>query len=366
MRMASGWRRAVLREPDPFDRVSEFLRHRGLLRPVRVLMAVVTSSAALVPISVLARVYHAPVGVVVVGMVAVTLSLVMAWLWLTRWPTRRQSVTSAVLGAVCVAAFSLCQPRPGIAALVCTAGAVTGGYIAFFHSSRVLLFNIIVVLTTAMVAAYRLAQDADPATAAAAFWLMWLLNITVPLAIRGISKAMSRYAVRATEDPLTGLLNRRGFLDAVNRRLIPAIPGGAHQYVVVMMIDLDNFKRVNDTQGHAAGDRTLLLVAELLRRYVSSEAAICRCGGEEFLIALTSASDDAAAIAAPLCSAIRAQCGEVTASIGVACADRHVVAATPTIDLIDVLVQAADLAMYKAKRNGGNRVELARHGRNQQ
>jgi len=199
MRMASAWRRAVLREPDPFDRVSEFLRHRGLLRPVRVPMALVTSSAALVPISVLARVYHAPVDVLVVGMVAVALSLFMAWLWLTRWPTRRQSVTSAVLGAICVSAFSLCQPRPGIAALVCTAGAVTGGYIAFFHSSRVLLFNIMIVLTTAMVAAYRLAQHTDPATAAAAFWLMWLPNITVPLAIRGTSKAMGRYAVHATQ-----------------------------------------------------------------------------------------------------------------------------------------------------------------------
>jgi diguanylate cyclase len=285
-------------------------------------------------------------------------------LWLTRWPTRRLSFLSAVLGIACVAAFSLCQLRPGVAALVCTAGVITGAYIAFFHSSRVLLLNIAVALTTAMVAAYRLALETGLATAIAAFWLVWLLNIAIPLAIRGISKAMGRYAIGAEEDPLTGLLNRRGFVDTVNRRLIPGMSTSSHDYLLVIMVDLDDFKRVNDTHGHAAGDRMLGLVAELLRQHVPTDAATCRSGGEEFLLALTSNSPDAAAVTAPLCAAIRARCGDVTASIGVACANRHKALASPTSDLIDELVESADLAMYEAKRNGGNRVELARHNRN--
>ncbi len=153
------------------------------------------------------------------------------------------------------AGWSLVQPSAAFAALACTALAVTGGYIALFHSPRLLMLNGLVAAATATMAVLRLAEEADPASAAAAFWLIWYPNFSVPLIIWGVSQAMGTYVERAEQDPLTGLLNRRAFTEAVPVRL--ANHDAAHTHLAVMMLDLDDFKCINDTHGHAAGDRLL-------------------------------------------------------------------------------------------------------------
>jgi diguanylate cyclase len=348
-----------LRQPDQFDALSAFLKRRGLLGSTRMLMAVVAGSSALTPLSLLAPMERGatPVVALVVGIFGAALASVMTWFWLTRWPTQRQSVVSAVLGTLCVAAWSLYQPSPAVAALACTAAAVTGGYIAFFHSARVLTFNIAVGLIISAIAALRLAHQVDLATAVAAFWLMWLVNISVPLAIRGTSRAMSRYATRSDEDPLTGLLNRRGFFDAV-RRVLGGLAPTDHEYLVVVMVDLDDFKSVNDTHGHAAGDRTLLAVADLMRDLAPEGALVCRAGGEEFLMALVSGASDVSWLTEVLCDAIRERTNGVSASVGVASAVCTGFGGAAG-DLIGRLVTAADAAMYAAKRDGGDRVVSA-------
>jgi diguanylate cyclase (GGDEF)-like protein len=342
-----------LRQPDQFDWVTKFLRQRGLLRSAGVLMAIVTASSALTPISALTRMEDPSVAALVVAAVAIGVSTLMTFYWLTRWPTRAQSLIATVVGALCVAGWSLVQPRPSIAALVCTALAITGSYIAFFHNTRVLLFNMLLALGITAIAVYRLAKVAEWSTATAAFWIIWLLNFAVPLAIRGMSQSMADYAIRAEQDALTGLLNRRGFVDTLNGQLPTGSGSGP---LSLLMIDLDNFKRVNDTHGHLAGDRALLHVADLLRRHLPPSAAICRAGGEEFLAAFTSAPSDASAVARQLCTAIQDSDKAVTASIGVATAEYRQ-ADVPHAEFIDGLVHAADSAMYTAKRNGGNRVE---------
>ncbi|SRR5271166_87855 len=126
----------------------------------------------------------------------------------------------------------------------------TGGYIAFFHGPRLLLFNSVVAVAVATTAVLRLAHEANIATAASALWINTFLNVSVPLGIWGMSRAMGTYAQRSEEDDLTGLLNRRAFTDAVSNRL--ANPPAAHTHLAVVMVDLDNFKRVNDTHGHLA------------------------------------------------------------------------------------------------------------------
>jgi diguanylate cyclase len=347
MAVLAGW----LRQPDQFDWVTTFLRQRNLLRSAGALMAIVTASSALTPVSALARMHSRGPAVLAVGAAAVGVSVVMTYFWLTRWPTRTQSLTATIIGALCVVGWSLVQPRPAIAALACTALAITGSYIAFFHNTRVLLFNMLLALGVTAIAVYRLAGIADWPTAAAAFWIIWLLNLAVPLAIRGMSRSMADYAMRAEHDSLTGLLNRRGFEETLTGQL-PAGSGA----LSMLMVDLDDFKRVNDTHGHVAGDRELRRVAGLLRQHLPASAAVCRAGGEEFLAAFTSA--DALGVAARLCTAIEESGSAVTASIGVATTDtRH--AGTPLPDLVDELTQAADAAMYAAKRKGGNRVEHA-------
>jgi diguanylate cyclase (GGDEF)-like protein len=190
--------------------------------------------------------------------------------------------------------------------------------------------------------------------------LMWLLNIAVPVGIRGTVRAMSRYAIRSDQDPLTGLLNRRGFSHAVERLLIPGMAETGAAYLVVVMIDLDDFKRVNDTRGHAAGDDILLRVADQLRHHVPENAAVCRSGGEEFLVAMSSWTHDAAILTGPLCQAIHRHCDDVSASIGVAWAPRGEAQNANVDELVNGLIDAADAAMYEAKRSGGNRVHVSR------
>jgi diguanylate cyclase len=276
----------------------------------------------------------------------------MVGFWLRGWPTRRQSQVTVTIGVLCIASWSLAQTMPGVALLACTAGAITGGYIAFFHGAKKLVFNFVVCLSVAAVAAVRVARQSDMVTAASAFFVVALLNIGVPLGIRGLAHTMSRYAAYSYEDPLTGLLNRRGFTRQVTRQLKESPDPGAH--LNVLMVDLDNFKRVNDTYGHATGDSVLIAVAELLCRHAPPTAAICRSGGEEFLVAVISRADDLSDMATSLCDAIAALSHSITASIGTTRAEEAWALDHVPDEFIDRVVGAADIAMYSAKRNGGN------------
>jgi diguanylate cyclase (GGDEF)-like protein len=138
----------------------------------------------------------------------------------------------------------------------------------------------------------------------------------------------------AIVDPLTGLANRTGFTDAWCR-LAPAHPW-------VMMVDLDGFKPVNDTHGHAAGDLVLVVIADRLR---SLPGAVARLGGDEFAALLT--TDDPTGVAGRVAAAIAAPIQlpsgvsvSVTASIGLA----------PTLGMgLPAAMAAADAAMYRAK-----------------
>ncbi len=326
-------------------------------------MAIVVGSAALIPISAMVPSGHQSATSFVVGAVGTMLCAAMTWYWSTRWPTRRVSLYAALLGSACAAAWSVIQPSPAMAALACATLTVTGGYIAFLHSFRCVVVNAAFAAGAAVVAALRLGHDLGVASGLAGFWIMLLPNFALPLGVRCLSNAMTHFAIRSGEDPLTGLLNRRGFGEAVGGPLLDEVRTTPGTQLVVAMIDLDDFKRVNDTQGHAAGDRTLLTVARLLRSRLPTGAVLCRSGGEEFLVAAISPAHDAADLAAPLCQAIRAECG-ITASIGVAAAGPDDVHTAAPGAVLERLIEDADDAMYEAKRGGGNRLHRARQHRN--
>jgi diguanylate cyclase (GGDEF)-like protein len=179
-----------------------------------------------------------------------------------------------------------------------------------------------------------------------------MLNLAFPVAMRGMSRAMGTYAERADQDALTGLYNRRGFIAALTRRLADPHAGDAH--LSMTMIDLDAFKRINDTLGHAAGDRALIAVAEVLEQQAAPTAVLCRAGGEEFLIAAIGPSPEAEAISARLAAAIAALPQGLTASIGTATAELSPMGTSDIPGLIEKLIDVADSAMYTAKRRGGN------------
>ena len=172
-------------------------------------------------------------------------------------------------------------------------------------------------------------------------------------------EAREALRVQATHDPLTGIWNRRAILEILGNELArsrrEALP------VAVAIADLDYFKRINDTYGHAAGDVTLSEVANRMRAMLRPYDAIGRYGGEEFLMVLPGCtSQDAFKLAERLRIGMSQEpvklpdgAIEVTSSLGVAASD--------TLAVMDVtaLIQAADNALYRAKAKGRNRIEFA-------
>ena len=158
-------------------------------------------------------------------------------------------------------------------------------------------------------------------------------------------------ARQALHDPVTGLPNRLALMDRLSQALLALDRG--HNLVAVLFIDLDNFKRINDSHGHDAGDRVLIEVARRLNKISRRGDTVARLGGDEFVVLCAGlrVDDDVRLIASRAVRAIGRKFVEdgvdltVTGSIGV------VIAADPMADAGE-LVQKADIAMYEAKADG--------------
>ncbi|MCA9574409.1 MAG: GGDEF domain-containing protein [Sandaracinaceae bacterium] len=199
-------------------------------------------------------------------------------------------------------------------------------------------------------------------------WVYLNLAFTVVLTaavLAGTGLAMALARARQEEinellatDVLTGLANRRGLEDMLEREITRAQRFDAP--LAVVMLDLDHFKRVNDTHGHRAGDAVLQAVGEVVASHLREVDAAGRYGGEELLLVLPEAElSGARAAAERVCAAIRALVVEhdehalrVTASAGCAA----LVPGQPRSG--EQLVRAADAALYRAKERGRDRVEV--------
>lgn len=162
---------------------------------------------------------------------------------------------------------------------------------------------------------------------------------------------------RMERDPLTGLHNRLGLSRLLPRVLQEAQKHGSH--LVVAMVDLDNFKEVNDRLGHHAGDEVLCQVATLIKRLLRGQDVVVRFGGEEFVILLPATSIAQAKVplerirAQVAAEMVLPQAGSVTVSIGVV----EYPGNGPVV--ADDLLRRADQAMYRAKEEGKNRIVFA-------
>ena len=161
----------------------------------------------------------------------------------------------------------------------------------------------------------------------------------------------------ALTDPLTGFYNQRYLMRHLRGLMATGQAGG----IAVMMVDVDHFKLINDRYGHPVGDRALKAIADTLRSRTRVFDSIARYGGEEFVVVMPGAGpQDAQAAAERLRQAIERlpfspeaeATHPLTVSIGVAFSSSRNHSA-------ELLLQAADQAMYRAKRGGRNRVELA-------
>ena len=164
-------------------------------------------------------------------------------------------------------------------------------------------------------------------------------------------------AHQAGHDALTGLPNRVLLTDRLRQAVLAFAGSGGRP--IVLFIDLDRFKVVNDSMGHSAGDRLLVTMAERIRPLIRAEDTIARLGGDEFVVLIPTSVEatQAVEIAERIIAAVAPPVSldgtdfYVTASIGIAVADG--LGTSPERLLAD-----ADVAMYEAKRRGGNRYEV--------
>jgi two-component system, cell cycle response regulator len=176
--------------------------------------------------------------------------------------------------------------------------------------------------------------------------------------------ASNRIYEMSVRDGLTGLYNRRYFNDRLGSEFAYAL---RHRTpLCVILGDIDHFKSINDTHGHAVGDLVLRRVAGELQASVRTEDLVARFGGEEWVIMTRGIDAEGAKAFAERIRAIiqRAVINAestripVTMSLGVAHTQN-----APDINTADMLIEAADVALYAAKRGGRNRVEVAYPGR---
>jgi diguanylate cyclase (GGDEF)-like protein len=172
------------------------------------------------------------------------------------------------------------------------------------------------------------------------------------LAMDRLARALDALREQAMTDPLTGLYNRRYLVEFLQREWIRA--RRRESSLGVIMVDLDHFKRINDSFGHPAGDYVLSAVSALLRIHIRSSDIVCRYGGEEFALVVPEASlvsmqrraeEIRAAIARLELRYGERPLGRITASLGVALFPDHA-------DGPDSVLQAADEALYAAKDAG--------------
>jgi len=175
-----------------------------------------------------------------------------------------------------------------------------------------------------------------------------------------LSDKLATVRSEALLDPLTGLTNRRGLQRAIDERLTAENDG--LRGCSLLMVDIDHFKKVNDTHGHLLGDKVLQAVARVLRACIKGQDLAVRFGGEEFAILLP---DTPITGAASLAESIRqtvakgqirradggSAIGQVTVSIGVAC--------YRLAETFDQWVDRADRALYASKQRGRDCVTLA-------
>ncbi len=167
----------------------------------------------------------------------------------------------------------------------------------------------------------------------------------------------SEVVTQSFQDPLTTLPNRALLLDRLEQALARA--SRIDRPVAVLFIDLDNFKRVNDTLGHSAGDHLLISVAAVFETSMRASDTAARVGGDEFVILLEDMRDsiEATLVAKRIMDSLAMPFvfGErqvnVTASIGIAIS-------TSPLDRPEEMLHNADVAMYRAKHGGKNRIEI--------
>lgn len=287
---------------------------------------------------------------VLIAIAATTLFVGYAWIRGT-FPSYNWSLAFVVYADVGVASVLILLDGP-TAILPCAALlGVAGNYIAAFHSAKVFVGHQVWTMLVCAVLYVRAVSEPDAYFAQYTGYLVVLILVLVssPILTQSLLVFLRRDAAVAHFDPLTGLHNRRGLETAVAHFTDAAVG------VAAIVVDLDDFKAVNDRHGHRYGDDVLRRTAQTIVTAFPPPAVTARTGGEEFVAIvvdpLAKALDAADRLrrAVPNCN----PAGVTTTSIGV---HYRPIQARDTATHLTELLHQADSAMYEAKRLGGDSV----------
>lgn len=281
----------------------------------------------------------------------------IGWRWLRPWwPTSTESKLCGIAGAACIAAACLIQANPLVGLLGSTAFAVLNGITALLHSGRLLLVTSTVSGVTLAVLAMRLAVD-DAALAVGAVVIIVVSNVYITVTMEtGMRLVAARKLAREIE-PLTGLLNRRAF-DEQFAALIGTRSRDDDRYLIVLVVNLDDFSVATGTAGAASANRTRVAVGQRLRETVRRDAVAAHVDDAEFLVADLFPRADPSPLAERVRGAITSAPLRLTASIGVVSTPLRPLVDVAPVDLLDELLGIATAAMNEAQRDGGNQVRV--------
>ncbi len=346
----------------PFDYqwTVRHLDERGLLRVYQLFIAATALFYGLISLSLVVWEHQAPGSLrtewpVVVGAV-ISMLIAVAWV-VGPWPSECVSGLFVIIANAAVFAEIVCctdafGAMPGLTLL-----AANGIYVMLMHGTRALLahlaFSAVAVVFFTTVAVHQ--GTAASAEIAVRVLVLVPTVLGLPIVLQVFIMSLRIGASHALHDPLTLLYNRRGLSSAVTTLHSPPGP------ITVLAIDIDKFKSINDTEGHAAGDRVLVAVANAVRDVLPVGGVAARTGGEEFLVVMRGTERDGIRVADRLQSAMTRCEPEIgpTVSIGVAAS----MSATGwSLGTFEEIAKRADSAMYQAKNAGGGRSVVTADG----
>ena len=346
-------------QPDHYYWLTAFLAGRGAQRGTcRIIAGSVFGLGVVVLLSI-----HSPAGpdgefgrIAAIAVSFCCLLMGLGWLR-PSWPSRTQSAVFVVVSTLCIAIACLIQANPFNGMFGATAFAALAGYIAFFHTPRFMVVNLSVACATAVVLAVRVAEGGDYYLAFTTLLFLTVVNLATPFACQAIVHLLGINVANDDIDTLTGLLNRDAFY-----RTAAEFIGTRHRdddrYFVIVLVNLDNFMLLTDTDGAASGKWARVSVAQTLRETTRHNAVLAHVADAEFLIADSFPTPDATPLVERVRSAIASTPPRTTASIGVVSAPMRGLAQSPPLEVLDELIEVAGSAMREARRAGGNQ---ARH-----
>jgi diguanylate cyclase (GGDEF)-like protein len=349
--------RAWWNEPGDYSWVVEFYRRRGLMTALRASIGVGGVITALAVLCLRFEDLIAPHWLshgVVICMLVNSVGWAVLW-WFFPWPSARLAAVLFAFADIGIAIATWLHADPLAALCTTPLFAMPGAYIVFFYGPRANAVHMAFSTVTIVSAATALAlSDRPDAVAVAIAKALIALTVTVgifPFVQFGFWLVRSN-SIESLTDPLTELANRRGLANYLTRKLDTLT--SSSEPLCVFVIDLDQFKSINDIYGHTIGDTVITRTAEQIRAAVGPSAFVARTGGEEFVVVDLLTLRAAAAIAESIRAAVEAPgTPKATASVGVA------VGPIANLAEFEAIHARADETMYAAKRNGGNRIALS-------